>query len=246
MPFLAPLIPIMMSIIPEIGAGLGALGSATGLGGLVSSALALPEAAGGLLAGPLAGLGTAIGIPSAIATPLAGFLSPEIIGGGLGEAFGGTKGLEEGLLAGATMGGGLGSLGDLLGTAASSLGAPGAVSDALIAGGQAGGVGALGLQAASPFIQSAIAGMPTPPNPTPSKTVTPTPTATTGAAPPGGPSGLSLAGNTAPQVGPWLSNFWNPGGSAAGSTGNVPMVGSAAPATSMSPSATNQQQLTSP
>lgn len=230
MPFLAPLIPVLMSVGEAV--------------------MAAPGIIGGALAAPLAGLGTAIGLPAEIAGPLSTFLSPEIIGGGLGEAFGGTKGLEEGLLGGLTMGGGAGGLGDLLGNLGSMAGLPASLTD--VAPGIVGaspitqGLG-LGLSAASPFIQSAIAGSPITPVSQPSKTMTPTATAPVGAAPPGGPSGLSLTGNTAPQVGPWLTNFWNPQGmNMPNSTGNMPVVGSAAPATSQLPSATNQQQLTSP
>lgn len=253
MPFLAPLIPIMMSIIPEaiggIGSALGGIGSAIGAGdilGALGGIAGLPGAIGGSLAPGLAGVGGALGIPSAIATPLAGFLSPEIIGGGLGEAFGGTKGLEEGLLAGATMGGGLGSLGDLVGTGLNAAGAPG-LADAAIAAGQGGGMADLGLRAATPFLNQAIAsqGQPQFQAQQPTRTIAPTPTPSVGSAPAAGPSGLSLAGNTAPQVGPWQQTFW--GGGGGGSTGNVPNMGmSAAPATSTGPSATNQQQLTSP
>lgn len=226
MPFLAPLVPLLFS---------------------------LPELAGGLLAGPIGGALTAIGIPEAFATPLAGFLSPEIIGGGLGEAFGGTKGLEEGLLAGATMGGGLGSFGNLLDTGLSAMGAPGlgeavggAFTDPLGLTGTSMAGSALG--AASPFIQGAINQPNVSTPPPPSTIASPTQGNTVGATPPGGPSGMTLSGNTAPQVGPWLSNFWNPTGmNIPNSTGNMPSsTGSAAPATSSVPSATNQQQLVSP
>lgn len=227
MPFLAPLVPALMSIIPTV----------TGLAGEV----------GGMLAPALLSAGEAIGLPLEVAAPLSTFLSPEIIGGGLGYAAGGTKGLEEGLMGGATLGGGLGGLGDLFGNVASGLGAPAGLTDAAAGTTGASPIGNavnMGVQAA-PILAQVLGGQPVPQGIAPSRTMTPTPTSTAvGTAPPGGPSGASLVGNTAPQVGPWLSNFWNTGNT--GSIGNVPSVGSAAPATSQMPSATNQQQLTSP
>ena len=111
MPMLAPLLAFIPEIVGAVGSGLGALG--------------------GGLAAPLLGLGTALGIPTSIAAPLSTFLSPELIGGGLGAAVGGTHGLEEGLLGGLTLGGGAGALGDLFNNAALGLGAPEGVGSAL-------------------------------------------------------------------------------------------------------------------
>lgn len=209
---------------------------------------ALTTGIGGLLAAPMTAGLTGLGLDASVAAPLASFLSPEIIGGGIGELAGGTKGLEEGLLAGATMGGGLGGLTDLIGNTASFLGAPASVSEAIgsvgnpVWGGLSNpvsGSASEALQFASPFIQGAMNAPPSTPTAAPVNTVTPAPAAPALALPGGGgASGLNLEGNTAPQVGPWRS-FW-------GATNSTPMVGtgnSPAAATSQTASATQQQQF---
>jgi len=258
MPFLAAIpailgsiLPEMAAVIPEIGADLtgaiGALGSGdvlgalglsegalgtgalgTGLSTTGAGLLGVPTAIGGMLDTPLLAAGTAMGLPAEIAAPLSTFLSPEILGAGIGYGAGGVPGMEMGLGAGMGLGGGGTGLSQLIGNVGTDLGLPAGAAQA------AGNVAPSLAQGGMQLGEALTAPQPTAFTPPPSNTITPTQAPSTGMAPSGGgPSGLSLAGNTAPQVGPWVSSFW----------GNSPMVGNAAPATSTTPSANRQQQF---
>lgn len=253
MPMLLPMLPeIFMSMVtalPEVATGiagdLGAALTAGSLGGALGDLAAIPMTIGGALGAPLAEIGTGLGLSGTTAAALGAGLSPELVGAGLGYGVGGTKGILPGILGGLTMGGGLPELGAAFGAPPGLTGTtPGLGGTTNAAGavnpmGSSGGFTGQALQAAQPFISGAMNQPQMPAAPPPVNTITPQggqPTAFTPSG--GGPSGLSLGGNSGPDLGPW-HNWWGGGGGQ-----NTPMMGtSGAPATSSGPSSTQQSQF---